>query len=72
MFGKKATKVSVDRQIEIISSFERLKESLDEIKTMKSPALREAALDCLYVRTHILECKIQELFIEDLLRFEKF
>ena len=72
MFGKKATKVSVDRQIEIISSFERLKESLDQIKTMKSPALREAPLDCLYVRTHILECKIQELFIEDLLRFEKF
>ena len=72
MFGKKATKVSVDKQIEIIGSFERIKESLDRIKTMKSPALREASLDCLYIRTHILEYKIQELFTEDLLRFEKF
>jgi len=72
MFGKKTVKVSVDKQSEIIGSFEGLKESLDQIKTMKSPALREAALDCLYVRTHILECKVQELFKEDLLRIEKF
>lgn len=72
MFGKKATKVSVDKQIEIIAKFEAMKETIEQIKFMQHQNLRDTALDCVSFRLNKLEAQVQELFKEDLLRFEKF
>lgn len=72
MFGKKATKVSVNKQIEIIAKFDALKETIEQIKVIQNPNLRDAALDCVYLRMNKLEAQVQELFKEDLLKMEKF